>query len=42
LFNLLISMSFLTLTKVLTKEGKKRFWALCEADSKVIISWKFL
>ena len=33
LFNLLISMTFLTLTKALTKEGKMNLWVLWEAGN---------
>lgn len=33
MFNLLISMTFLTLTKELTKEGKMSLWVLWEASN---------
>lgn len=38
MFNLLISMTFLTLTKELTKEGKMNFWPVGEADSNQAFS----
>lgn len=44
LFNLLISMTFLTLTKVLTKEGKMNLWVLWEAgnNSNDFLVWGIL